>query len=163
GSYHIHAVYLPQITNPSFNTSADATDGTLTIAKDSTKTAVTSTGLSNAFSTASQMVQFTATVNPGNTAAGSTVNEGTVTSPVVNRGGTTVARWSGKAVSSGSAGTTFDLAGLPAGNYHVRAAYVPKAPGPNFTASSDATGGTLAITKDTTTTKVTSTSLSETF
>jgi hypothetical protein len=126
----------------------------LTVKQDSTRTVVTSTRLSKTFSTANQAVTLSASVNPGNSAAGGRVNEGTVTFTILNASNHTVATLSGAAVSSGIASITYDLAGLAAGSYHIHATYIPAATSPNFTASASTANGTLKVAKDSTTTAV---------
>lgn len=163
GSYQIHASFVPNSNNLHFTSSADPSVGTLTVAQDSTSTAVTSTGLNKPVSTSSQTITLTAAVSPGNSVAGGTVNEGTVTFTVLNASNVPVATLSGNAVSQGSASVSYDLKNLPAGSYHIHAAYVPAVTSPNFTSSSATSDGTLVIAKDSTTTAVTSTPLSKTF
>ncbi len=163
GTYQIRAAYVPATSDPNFTNSQSKTGGTLTVAKDSTTTTVASTGLNATFSTASQKVTLSAMVKAGNTAVGGVVNEGNVTFTILNASNKTVARLSGNTVSGGSASVSYDLAGLPAGSYHIRAAYVPAASKPNFTSSQDKTDGTLAVTKDSSTMMVTSTSLGRPF
>jgi uncharacterized repeat protein (TIGR01451 family) len=163
GSYRIHAVYVPKEIAPGFHTSVAATDGTLAVTKDATKTTVTSTGLNRVFSTGSQLVQLTATIGVGNVAASGTVNEGTVTFTVLNSAGATVATLGGNPVVNGAAGVAYDLARLPAGAHRIRAVYVPRTTSPNFNTSTSVAFGTLNVAKDSAVTTVTSTTLHKTF
>lgn len=153
GNYRIHAVYVPSATSPNFLGSQDKTDGTLTVVKDSTTTIVTSTNLIATYSTASQKITLSAQVSAGNTTVAGVVNEGSITFTIL-LGNRSVATLRGNVVSAGNASARYDLAGLPAGNYHIRAVYVAKSTNPNFTGSQDKTNGSLTVVKDSTTTIV---------
>jgi hypothetical protein len=48
-------------------------------------------------------------------------------------------------VTSGTASTHFDIAGLPAGRYRIHAVNVSDPAGGDFTGSSDRSDGTLAV------------------
>jgi hypothetical protein len=63
----------------------------------------------------------------------------------------------GNAVTNGMARASYNLAGLAAGSYAIRAAYVPRAHNANYAASAAASGGTLVVARDGTSTVVTST------
>ncbi len=163
GSYHFHAAYTPAASNPLFAASADSVDGTLKVVAAATTTVVTSTGLKETFSTASQVVTLSAAVSFANQALGGKVADGTVTFSVVTAGGRVVTTLSGNTVTNGMASVSYDLAGPAAGSYHIRAAYVPRAANPNFAASTAASSGTLVVARDSTNTVVTSTAVTGTF
>lgn len=163
GKYQIDAAYVPTASDSSFNGSETRTRGTLTVAKDSTAVLVTSTGLNAIFSTASQKVTLSAVVQPGNSTPGGVVNEGSVTFTVLNTSNRIVATLDGNLASGNKAIASFDLAGFPAGSYHIHAIYVPSSSNPSFNRGEDKTDGTLTVAPDSTTTKVTSASLKTLF
>ncbi len=139
GNYHVHAAYVPTLTNSNFTASSDGKDATLVISRAPTRTTLTTTGLHRSYSTGSDVVAFSASVKPGSSASGS-VNEGTVTFTVQDVHNRVIATLAGNAVSGGVASVRYDLAGLPVGKYHLHAVYVPRASNPDFTASTDLTG-----------------------
>lgn len=150
GNYHVHVTYVPATSNADFTASSDASDVSVVILKDSTTTAVSSTGLTAVFSTGHQLVKLSATVTPGTSGIGSMVNEGTVTFSVLNDAGAVVATLAGNPVSADNASVNFDLASLPAGNYGIIAAYRPASTGPDFISSSGVANSALTVKQDST-------------
>jgi hypothetical protein len=145
GNYHVHATYVPAITDPNFSASEDDRDGSLVIVRGQTRIVLTSARVSRPLSSASNVVTFSATVRPVSGPAGRPVNEGTITYVVLDRHDRVVATLADNTVSRGAASATFDLAGLPVGKYRLHAVYVPSAVNPDFIGSADL-GGTLTIT-----------------
>ena len=149
GVYHYQAIFVAAALDASFLGSMSGTNGTIEIDPDSTTTSVGCSVILATASPSSQPVTFTASVQPGNLAdfpPGSfdTVNEGTVTFTLTSLGGSLIATLSGNPVVQGSASAAYDLAGLPAGDYVVHAAYVPAAAG-DFTASADANDASFGL------------------
>ena len=159
GHYAIHAAYVPATTGAEFAASADSSDGTMAITTSATTTRVSSTGLTEPYSTSAHSITLSATVSSTN----APVNEGTVTFTVLDASGHVMVTCPGIAVINGNASTSYPMGGLPAGRYHIHAAYISAKNNPSFAASADSVDGTLKVVAAATTTVVTSTRLKATF
>ena len=144
GIYQIEASYVPQASNANFQASKAAAGKTLTVHADSTAISV-STITQAVASSQSEVVVLYATVRPGNSAAAGAVHQGTVTFTVFNSSNTAVATVANVEAINDLASTNFDLKGLPAGVYHVHAAYVPASQAANFTASQDTSDASFTL------------------
>jgi hypothetical protein len=153
GSYTIVATYNPAASNPNFNTSTSTTNGTLTVGKADTTTAVTSNP--SAVYGQSSSVSLSATVM-ANSPSAATVGEGTVTFTVKDATNATVGTVTSGTVAAGAATANLSVSSFAVGSYTISAVYNPAASNPNFNTSSSTTNGTLTVNKAATTTGVAS-------
>jgi type VI protein secretion system component Hcp len=116
-----------------------------------TTTSVTSTGLSETFSSAPATVLLSAAVSAPESARGTVINDGTETFTILDSLGNVVATLPGNPVAGGVARASFvPAAPLHAGTYGIHAAYVPDTAASDFAPSADLGDGILTITPDST-------------